>query len=1173
MLAVLVIGIGILSVSDIAGDKILSIAAEMVKEKTGLSLSVERIKGNPILGYTLSGLSLDRDDGQKQNVFAANELNVKVNFMSVLRAAPRLSLLAVGGVNMDLDKLVDEISKVNLPESSGGGEIPIDRVSLVNSRFTSKWGSIDVNSAGADIKGTLLAVDVSCAVNGVPVKGNFDTDAQDQAVVVQKLELQVGKGKLTTAGNIDTGSNKDGAVGIDFQGTLKGMDISDVVAFWPDLSSQDYAGNADVDFTIEGAGSNLLITANLDFKGSKIGGYPLESLTSRLRYANMRLSAENVKATTLGIPIEGEFAMAVRDGMVPSVMVKLDGSGVPLSEVAKLYPDLGKVGGKIERFAVDIHGPTDALSGVMELSAPDVILMGKQIKNLAAQVKLAKGDTATVSGKFVLEGAQAYVQGTAKVKGTSGAELDLTANLRDLDVKKVEDLIPDGKKYGFSGLLTADLTIKGKAMAPAIGGSLSSPKFTAEGYTLDKPSLSFAYDKDTFTLRESSGSWDGLPIKANGTVGPLSSKNPNIAMTAQLSFSPETLKRFVPDVNQYKLKGTINAGVKITGKLPQPKIDLVASSPALSAFGTVDAKNLEVTTALSGDLSKLDKLDLTFKTASLTAGGVGLQDLAATIRKDGQHVKLENVSAKSGSGFATGGGTIALGAGDARLNLAFDMKQLDLAPLARSGGLGVNLSGLLSGRLEVTGSSSNPDISFKGQAPRVAVEGMAIANLAADVSGNTKSLKINDFKADVGGAPLSATGNLSLTEPFRADINITGNGLDLASLTGGVPDLKGQVAGKADVNFSLKSTADGSSGSGSIRSSAVTAFGIKAGNIVLPLALAGNTLKSEGGSLSLYGGKVTNTLVFDLKNMKFTDEINASGVDVNAMAQDASGGLGGKITGKGNLSSFKITGSMGKTLEYSGSGRFTMGEGSVTGFSGLGLLKTLYGVDGIRYTQVTAPLRLETGRLNIVKGASMTPPANDPIYRSAKLAEDGTVTFDKKLYFVIDADVNFQLINALAGGVAGGVESLLKGGSVQNILSGGNLESALKGAISGAKDQGKSADFHDVTAKATGTFDNPSISLVKVGPTKQAQQGKQESGGQTPPTSAPTTPQVKPADAIKEKIIDAVIPPKPAQPTQPARETPKREDAQQPPKPVEKQIENRIKDELRKGLDNLIKKR
>ena len=204
----------------------------------------------------------------------------------------------------------------------------------------------------------------------------------------------------------------------------------------------------------------------------------------------------------------------------------------------------------------------------------------------------------------------------------------------------------------------------------------------------------------------------------------------------------------------------------------------------------------------------------------------------------------------------------------------------------------------------------------------------------------------------------------------------------------------------------------------------------------------------------------------------------------------------------------------------------------------------------------------------------MTPPANDPIYKSAKLAEDGTVTFDKKLYFVLDANVNFQLINAIAGGVAGGAEALLKGGAIQNILSGGSLESALKGALNSGIEQGKSADFRDVTAKVTGTFDKPAVSLVKVAPAKQEAAGETPAATQNPvvtPSSSPTPTQQqpKPEDVIKERIIDAIIPTKPEQPAQQqeaGKEEPK-------PQPIEKQIEKQIEDQVKKGLEDLFKKR
>jgi autotransporter translocation and assembly factor TamB len=1174
-----------LSVLDIAGGMVADIAKKTVAEQTGMQLSVKEVHGNPIRGYTFSEIQLA--SAQNESLFSAKSLGAGVNFMSLLKGSPRLATLSIGGVEMDLDKFVTEFSKIKFSDSQGSGEVPIDRLTLKESRFTSKWGEIDVGDATARFSGPQMNIALDGAVNAVPVKGSLDLAMQGENITVHKADIGVGKGSLTSSGSLRPGPD---GYAVDFQGTLKNIDVSEITAFWRDfLSSDDYSGAADVNFSLEGAGSSLMITASLAYRGSTLGGYPVENVSANLKYSDMRLTVSDLKATALGIPIDGSAAVAMKPGAVPSIMIQLEGSDAPLNELARLYPQLGKVEGKVDRFSARIQGPTNALSGTVELAAPEVVLMNRQITGLAAQVKLAQSDTATVSGKFVLEGAQGYLQGTA-AHILTGAALDLTLKLLNLDIKKVEDLIPDGKKYGLSGALTADLAIKGKVSSPTVSGTVSSPKFSAMGYDLDKPSVTFAWDGSTLKLTDSGGTWSGLPIKVNGSVGPLSSKTPSIDMKAQLAFSPAALKQFVPDVAAWKLQGNISAGVKLTGKLPSPKVELTASSPALSAFDVVSAKNLEATTVLGGDLAKLDKMDLNLKAGVLAASGMGLQNLSATIKKDGQQIRLENASAKSGEGSITGGGTVTLAADakntDAKLDLAFDLTRLDLAPLAKSGGLSVPLSGILSGKASVKGTSSNPSIAFTAQVPNIAASGLTATDLAADVSGNLSALKINSFKANLGGAPLSATGTVVLSGPFRADLDISGTGLDLAALTAGLPDMKGAFSGKADLNFSVKSGAQGNSGTGSVRSAAVTAYGLKLSDLNIPLALSGNSLKSENGTLNFYGGKVKNSLTFDMNAMKFSDSVTAEGFDVNAAAQDATGGLGGKITGKGVLS-LKIDGSAAKNLTYSGSGQFTMGEGSISGFSGLDVLTRLYGVNGIRYTKVTAPLRIETGRLIVAKGSSAVPPAKDPIYRSAALTEDGAFTFDKKLYFVAAGNVNFQLVNALAGGAAGGAEALLKGGgSLQDVFSGKNLESALKGALGAAKESSQESDFRDVSVKVTGTADKPSVALLKVGPSSQQQDqsaASKPAQTQTPASaqgtsSAPAAPAApkapsapaKPEEVLKEAILDAIAPQ-----TKETKETKKESgttEGQPQPDPKQQQ-QQKIEKEIQKGIEGLFKKK
>jgi autotransporter translocation and assembly factor TamB len=684
---------------------------------------------------------------------------------------------------------------------------------------------------------------------------------------------------------------------------------------------------------------------------------------------------------------------------------------------------------------------------------------------------------------------------------------------------------------------------------PSVTVKLSSPKFTAMNYTLVEPSLSFLLEKGLFTLKESGGSWNGIPIKASGTVGPIFSAAPAVNMAVRLAFKSETLteslKPIVPDIQtynlkDYKLKGTIEIGVKITGKLPSLKLNLSVSSATLSALDSVTLKELNITAALSGSA---ERFDLKAHAASMAAAGIMLQSPSLSVTRNGRQIRITDVAAKSGEGSITGGGTVTMAqSGAGTIDMALSLNRLDLTSLAKSGGF--SLAGVLTGKVALSGAAENPNISFSGNVPRLTALGVTIDGVTADVSGNAKTLKINSLKANVGGAPLSAAGNVNLA-PFGANIDVTGSNLDLAVLTAEMPDLKGQASGKFDLKFNVKGSANGTYGGlGSLTSPALTLYGMKLSNIILPVSLSNTAFKSEGGSLAFYGGKAANTFSLDLGTMKFNDTLSVTGADVNTLAQDASGGLNGKITGRGNLS-MKLNGTLSPKLTYSGSGEFTMGEGTISGFSGLDLLTKIHGVNGIRYTKVTAPLRIDMAKLTVIKGASAVPPANDPLYRSAALIEDGSVTLGaaKKLYFLADLSINFQLLNALTGGAAGGADALIKGGSD----IGKNLEDILKGAVNTGVERGKDADFRNVTVKVTGTSEKPAYTVVKIGSS-----AKQEQVPQTPQTpQKPTQPATQPS-----------IPRSPA----PAAETPATE------KPsVEEKVREEINKQFQKGLEGLFK--
>lgn len=1168
---VLAVSIGVLSAVNIAGDTVANIAAKTIQKETGMLLAVRNVTGNPIRGYVFSDVELSSEKGDIL-LFSAKKLGINLNFFSLFSASPRLSSLAVGGINMDLDQFMLQLQKIKMSDSGGSGTIPIDKIRLQDSRFSAQWGVVDVQDISARIEGSLLDISLLGAVNGIPVKGTLDVNAQGKNVNLNKADLRIGQGQLNLSGSTRPSSQTEAPLALDFQGSLQGFALSDAAAFWPEaLHSQDFDGKAYLDFSIEGAGSNLVITSTVKFTGSRLGGYPVETLTGDLKYAGMRITFDNAHLSSLGMPIEGSFAMAMSPEGTPRIALKFDGSNASLSNLAKLYPAIGSVSGTIDRFTGNIQGPTNSLSGTVDISAPEISAMGKRISSLVTQIKLSQSDTAILNGKFLFEGAQAYVQGNI-AQILTGARLDLTAKLVNLDIKRIKSLIPDADKLGLSGSLSAEVSLKGKPASLAVSGTLSSQQFTAMAYTLEKPSITFAFEKGILTIKDSGGTWNGLPIKAKGTLGPLSSKTPSVNLTAQLALKPENLKPFIPDIAKYQLQGDLRAGVKIEGKLPSPRIDLVASSPSLSALGSLTAKDIQATTALAGDISKLDNIEVNLSAGSLSASGLGLKNINSSIKKSGQKITLNSFSANSGEGSLSGSGGMQLGG---TLDMAFIFQRIDLAALSKAGGAAVPLSGVLSGKLTLAGTMEKPNATFSGQVPRLGLAGLMLEEVNADITGNVQTLNINSLKANVGGAPLSAAGTVSLTSPIRADIDLSGNALDLAALTSGLPDMQGQLSGKADLKINLTATPNGATGKGSLNSAAVTAFNLKLSNLNVPLSFNGNSLNTSNATFDFYGGRATNSLTFNFSSMKFSNSLTLSAFDVNAVAQDATGGLGGKITGKGNLS-LKIDGSAEKSLSYSGGGQFTLGEGGVSGFSGLNLVTKLYGTDSVRYQSVTLPLQVQTGKLILLKGGTATAPAGDPLYKSAKIAENGSIAFDKKLNLLIDANVNFQLINALAGGALGGVDALLKGGGkIQDIFSGKNLDSALKGALQGGREKGGNADFRDVTAKITGTVDKPSVALVKVGASSSAPTSAPEETPTSSSQAAPAPQENKtstPEDILKDKIIDAISPQSPPQETDSSSQESTKPDSSNKSKESETPQE-KIEREVIKGIDNLFKKK
>ena len=1188
LLLLVVLGI-IFSFADIGGNVILGYAQKYISDNYKLTLNAESITGNPVKGYTLNNFEIL--DAQGQKILSAGSLSGRVNFPALLTGKIRLAEISLGGISMDIDQFMKTLQNFKLPTTShrrhnaifsatpafadnpqNVPDIPVDRVSITDSKFTSQFGVIDVKEIGADLAN--FDIDIDAAINNIPLKGVVDMGESAGLTAINRSDITFGSGKIIATGGLVNDA-------LDLHASIQGLNLGEMTALYPAfLSPSDFEGNANLNIDITGTPEDPKILGSVDYKGSKLYNFPVERVSANLAYSDNRITVNNILANAFKIPIQGELAAASRPDEPLSVMIKLDGSEANLDGMDKILevPDLKGLGGKVSTFNANISGPVNALNGLINFTAPKISYSGRTLSNIKAQIKLAHSDTASVNGKFSFEGSQGYLNGSI-ASFLVKPNMNVTAKIVDLDIKKVEDLIPDASDYKLAGKITASVNVKGSTSNPVISGSLSSPEFSGMDQKITKPVINFSFANKNLTLTKTEGTLNGMPISVTGTVGPLPSDNPSLNINATITMSPAALKNYVPDINNYALKGNINAGVKIQGTANSPSINLLASSQNIQAMDMISAKNLELTTALNGDLSKLDKIKINASAQSITASGVTFTNAKAAINKDGDKITLGSLNAQAGSGSITGSGSASV-SGKNPLDFNFKFTNLNLAPLASASG--VDMKGNLTGTLKVSGNNSNPAINFSANVPSLNASGFTLEKLIAEISGNMQDIKLNKVRAEVEGVEVTATGNIQVTPALKVNIALKGNNIKLERLLKDYPDLKGNLSGVANLAFNITGNDKNISCKGSLTSSAINAYGLKLSSVNLPLAYSGNNFTSSGGTAKLYGGTAKNNLTFDINAMKFTDNIEASGIDVNALIQDMSGGLEGKITGTGKLT-MKINGTAKGKTSYSGSGNFSMGSGGITGFKWLNFITRLHKSDGIRYASVNAPLTLQTGKLIIKAGTIANANKDDALYKYAKLSQDGSVDFSGKdvtINFMTESSINYQLINAIQGGGVAGLQALFKGGTT-NLKDG--LQAFLQGGLTGAQEKGSAGDFRVVNLKVAGKAASPSFSGLKIGgSTLKAQEDKNSESKKTQiQQTVQNTQQAiqKKGEDLIDKTLDKLLPTKKTDSTKAAAQSQNQKKTQaqtqkqkqtQNQKPTREQkkeeIKERAKEEIKKGL-------
>ena len=355
-----------------------------------------------------------------------------------------------------------------------------------------------------------------------------------------------------------------------------------------------------------------------------------------------------------------------------------------------------------------------------------------------------------------------------------------------------------------------------------------------------------------------------LTADASGSVsGDLSASLPEVAaggkrlvrnLTADIRLTPGAPPHIVCDGEVFggRVRGRGEALRRDGALRPEMSFTATELDTALmaSAFPALAAAAPSGKLALTVRVDEAMAVSGTLSSPGLTAGGVTVRDLSASLRcADGRAV-LERLEGRIGKAPLSLSGTADL----RRKGLGFEGRVLGLDPRSIPQ-IASQVRGLLDVKAFVGGSFSDPRVTVHLTGKDARVADIPLRGLKLSASYADGRLTLPESALNLPGGTLTLRGTVALPREGKPQLDLSGilNGLNLASLFGaGKPQgLEGTLQG----SFKVSGPTDSAALSASLRGTGIRAGGVPLDR--LELDLRGTTREIRVNRLSASLGKGT----------------------------------------------------------------------------------------------------------------------------------------------------------------------------------------------------------------------------------------------------------------------------------------------------------------------------
>ena len=1066
---------------------------EIARERMGAELSLEGVSGNPLTGFHFGRVALAY---RGKPVLSAGDLSVSFKVLSLFGSNPALKALSLSGLQMDLQQAADFLKQF---EGSGASRLEVNRLVVNGGAVRTRWGEVKLPKLEASIAGNRYQARFEAETRGVPFSGRVRLEHGAESTVLEDLEVAVRKGKVSFSGDIRPN--------LHLKGAIDGVDIADVPAFWPKAGKpEDFRGTVSGPVTLSGTWEKPRIQGHLKLSGGQLWGFSAEEAQAGLAVDPENLKLEGLSGKTGEGNFSGSLQMSLAKG--PAVVKgTLSARGISVEAFRSRFPELEGLKGKVDLQNVSFSGTRGNLRLQGRLESPALEFRGDVLERVKADVALSEKRILSLRGNGVWMAGLVGFDGTVALEKTPVLSLSVKASA--VSFEKLSSRFSGLKDLAGKGSLQAELTLSGPIKAPAVRGQLASDRLAAKGETFEALRAAFSLSAETVTVTSLSARWNQALLSGKGTINQIRSETPvlNFSGTAA-GIETGAFASRVKDLETMQLSGTGTADWKVSGTAKSLSFDVTFSSNRIE---TPEIRLSGLRADVKGrvqEKAEAAPLEIRFSTDAAAWGKARVEAISGSLTRTKESYEIPAFSARLAGGQVKGSGKMIPGKEKepARLDFKAEATGIGMQTLSAWAGLKEPVQGKADLSVTVGGTAKDPLVGLNASIPSLQAAGLKLADVRLKGTGKPSEMTFDPVSASVGGGSITATGRLTSKEgtPATLEFSVKGTDLDLKTLASGMQSGQ-EVPPMGKIDLSLKGTLSDLrvGGSGVVVSKGPIRFlGTTLGELRIPLVLEKGRILATGLTGSAYGGRLEGNLAFG-EGKKWTGQFSLSEADLDAYLKEQMK-LDGRVTGRFDLD-FQGGGTLGVENSTEGSGVFRSKNGEVSGFKYVKAISALYGRSSIRYRVLDAPYRLQGERLILSEGKAEAF-ENDPLYEYVDF--EGTVGPKKALALNVRGRVNIQALNALVGGVRGGV--LQAGKSVQEILQG--VLQGVTGAMS-------ARDIRMVRGRVVGTTDKPALTDLRIEGAPLQQTAPEPS----PPSEPSQAPDLQ--DAIQQEILKRIFNP------------------------------------------------